>query len=68
MGAYFMMCSCGEITSVKASTRTEAMLYIARIWREDEISKHMRDKHPGEPMPRLTKMQKLFQAKLIPAF
>ena len=63
-----MMCSCGEIISVKADTRTEAVSRIERMWREGEISKHMKDKHPGEPMLRLRQIQKFFQAKLIPAF
>lgn len=68
MTTYFMMCSCGDTTFVRARTRPEAVSLVERMWGEREIKKHMGDMHPEEPLPPVAKVHKLFQSKLIPAY
>lgn len=50
-----MTCTCGDIMTVDAATREEAVQKLKDMMTEDAIKQHMQEKHwtknPNEPMP-----------------
>lgn len=50
-----MTCTCGDVMTVNALTRDEAVQKFKEMMNEDAIKKHMTEKHlptnPNEPMP-----------------
>lgn len=60
------MCSCGEIASVEADTRTEAVYVLAERWGAGTLHKHLREKHPEERLPSHSQITDLIAGKLIP--
>ena len=51
MSQYSMTCSCGDILSAEATSRSEAVQKIQGMMTKDAISAHMVEKHPGQPVP-----------------
>lgn len=51
MNAYSMTCTCGQVMTVEADSREEAVEKLKAMTTENTISQHMAEKHPGEPVP-----------------
>lgn len=55
---YSMTCTCGDVMSVEAESREEAVEKMKGMMAQREgIAQHMADKHPGEPVPSLEQVQ-----------
>lgn len=48
---YTMSCSCGDVMTVDAATREEAVKSVKKLMTEQAIVDHMTQKHPGETVP-----------------
>ncbi len=66
MMTFTIMCSCGEIASVEAETRGDAVRMLAERWSAGTLHKHLREKHPDEPLPSPSQITSLIAGKLIP--
>ena len=51
MNKYSMTCTCGDVMTVDAASREEAVEKLKGMMTEDAIAKHMAEKHTGEPVP-----------------
>lgn len=48
---YNMTCTCGDVVSVGASTKEEAVEKMKAMMNEEAVAKHIAKKHPGDPVP-----------------
>lgn len=44
-----MTCTCGDVMSVEAENREEAVSKLKAMMTEDAVAKHVAEKHTGEP-------------------
>lgn len=52
MSTYSMTCSCGQVMSVDAGSRDEAVKSLQGMMTQDAINAHMKDHHKAdEPVP-----------------
>ena len=52
MASYSMTCSCGQVMSVDAGSRDEAVKSLQGMMTSEAIAQHMREHHkPDEPVP-----------------
>lgn len=49
MNKYSMTCSCGDVMTVEAGSREEAVGKMKGMMNEAAVAAHMAEKHPGEP-------------------
>lgn len=63
---FTIMCSCGEIAAVEAPTRREAVHILTTRWSAGVLHKHLREKHPEEPLPSHSEIVSMILGKLIP--
>lgn len=66
MMTFTIMCSCGEVASVEARTRREAVRILARRWSAGVLHEHLREKHPKERLPSPAQITNLIAGKLLP--
>lgn len=66
METFTIMCSCGEVASVEATTRREAVRILSERWSEGMLHRHLREKHPKERLPSRTEITTLIASKLLP--
>ena len=66
METFTIMCSCGEVAAVEATTRRRAVRILARRWSEGFLHNHLRDKHPDEELPSHAEILTLISSKLLP--
>jgi hypothetical protein len=66
MMTFTIMCSCGEVAAVEATTRREAVRILARRWSAGALHKHLREKHPDERLPSPSQIENLIAGKLLP--
>lgn len=66
MATFTIMCSCGEIAAVEATTRREAVRILAKRWSMGTWHKHLREKHPKERLPSRAEITTLIASKLLP--
>lgn len=50
MKKYSMTCSCGDVMTVDAASREEAVEKLKGMMTDEAIKQHMADKHPGVPV------------------
>jgi len=62
---YSMTCSCGQRISVDAENREDAVRQIKNIMDEDTIEVHMREKHPGEPLPTVHEVHQMIEQNTV---
>lgn len=48
---YAMTCTCGDVMSVDAQSRDEAVMKLKEMMGEEAISKHFEEKHSGQTPP-----------------
>ena len=66
MATFTIMCSCGDVQSVRAETHDEAVALLTRRWSAGVLNAHMREKHPNERVPNSSELQSLIAHKLVP--
>lgn len=64
MTMFSMTCSCGDVMTVEAENRDEAMAKMKEMWTQEVIDKHMAEKHPGEPALTLAQAHTQIEQKL----
>ena len=47
---YSMTCSCGDVMSVEAGSRGEAVTKMKEMMNEEAVAKHVAEKHPNMTM------------------
>ena len=47
---YSMTCACGDVMTVDAADRNQAVQKLKEMMTEDAINAHMSEKHPGDPV------------------
>lgn len=48
---YSFQCSCGDVMTVDAEGKEEAVAKLKGMMGEEQLKEHMATKHPGEPVP-----------------
>ena len=66
MAAFHMTCSCGHDIKVDAKDRGEAVTKIQSIMNKDAIEKHIKERHPGEPMPTVAQVHQMIAQNTAP--
>ncbi len=61
---YSMTCSCGEVSSIEAATREEAVRKLKSIMSEGVVAEHMKKNHPDEKVPTLLQAHQRIDAEL----
>lgn len=67
MQKFSMTCSCGDTMTVEADSREEAVSKMKGMWDEAAVTKHMTEKHPGEPMISVADAHAQIDQKLVAA-
>jgi hypothetical protein len=67
MTTYHMTCTCGYDVKVDAADRDEAVSKIQGIMDADAIAAHMKDRHPGEPVPPVADIHAMIAQTTAPA-
>lgn len=58
-------CSCGDVMTVDAGSKEEAVTKLQAMMTEDAIAKHMAEKHPGDPVPSMEQAHALIAANTV---
>lgn len=66
MQKYSMTCTCGQVFSVDAATKDEALTKMKEMMTPEAIKAHWDEKHPGQPLPTPEQAEQMF-AMLAPA-
>ena len=66
MQKFSMTCTCGQVFSVDASNKDEAIVKMKQIMTEDAVKAHWAEKHEGQPLPTAEETVKMF-GMLAPA-
>ena len=67
MSEYQMTCSCGDEIKVDAADRDEAVSKIQAMMTDEAVAAHMKEKHPGEPVPPTAQIHGMILANTVPA-
>lgn len=63
---YSFTCSCGDVIPVDAATRQEAIEKAKGMMNEKAVSKHMAEKHKGEPVPSMEQVEMMISQSIQP--
>lgn len=67
MQKFSMTCSCGDVMSVDASTREEAVAQMKDMMTQEAINGHMQEKHSGSPEMTMADCHAMIEKNLAPA-
>ena len=67
MNTYSMTCSCGDVMTVDAENRDQAVSDLKAKMTADEIAKHMAAKHPDQPVPPVDMIHASIEKDLKPS-
>lgn len=62
-----MTCSCGDIMTVEADNRDEAVMKLKGMMDEAAIKAHMTEKHPGDPIMSVGDCHAMIEKEVMPA-
>ncbi len=62
---YSFKCNCGEVMTVEAENREEAVTKMKGMMTQDAINTHMSEKHSGEPVPTLEQVHAQIDSNLV---
>ena len=51
MKKFSFKCTCGDVMTVDAMTKEEAIVKLKELMGPDMVAKHMANKHAGQPVP-----------------
>ena len=64
MTQFSMNCTCGDVMSVEAESREEAVSKLQGIMNAEGIAEHMAAKHPGDMVPPVSAIHADIEQKL----
>ncbi|HUZ92508.1 MAG TPA: hypothetical protein VNG29_00725 [Candidatus Paceibacterota bacterium] len=67
MKTFWYTCSCGDITTVEAVDKAEAIKKIKELMTVDFIARHMAEKHEGEEIPSAEEIYTLVEETIAAA-
>lgn len=67
MQKFSMTCSCGDVMSVDAASREEAVVQMKDMMTQEAINGHMQEKHPGDPIMSMADCHAMIEKDLVPA-
>ena len=59
-----MTCTCGDVMTVEAGTRDEAVNKMKGMMNEGAVTAHMAEKHAGEPVPPVSQVHQMIERDL----
>ena len=62
-----MTCTCGDVMSVGAKNRTEAVSKLKGMMTQAAIAKHMTEKHPGDAVPAVAQIHSMIEKNVVTA-
>ncbi len=63
---FSMTCSCGDVMSVEAESKAEAVAKTKELMTEQALDAHMALKHPGQQIPPLSRVHSMIEDSLEP--
>ena len=63
---FSMKCTCGDVMTVDAANKEEAMVKFKDMMTTEMVGKHMAEKHQGEPVPSLEQIQMMITQNVQP--
>ena len=63
---YSMTCSCGDIMKMDGETREEAVMEMKKKMDGNAIAMHMKEKHPGDPVPMMSDVHAMIDKDMKP--
>ena len=66
MQTFQMTCSCGHEIKVQAADRDDAVRRIQATMGKDAIAAHIKERHPGEPMPTVEQVHAVIAQVTMP--
>lgn len=61
---YSMTCSCGDVMSIDAGTRAEAINNLKATYNAKSVAEHMKQHHPGEKVPTVEEVYVMIEREL----
>lgn len=58
-----MQCNCGDIMTVDAANKEEAIAKLKAMMTQEAVNKHMLEKHSGQPVPSLDQVHMMIEQK-----
>ena len=65
MMKYSMKCTCGDVMTVDAANRDEAVAKMKGMMTPDAVQKHFGEKHPGQPVPPMEQIQANIEQAMV---
>jgi hypothetical protein len=66
MQAFQMTCSCGHEIKVNAADRDDAVRRVQATMGKDAIAEHIKERHPGEPVPTVEQVHAMIAKAMMP--
>lgn len=60
-----MTCTCGDVMTVDAGTKEEAVKKLKGMMTQEALTKHMADKHAGQPVPTLAQSHEMIDKMTV---
>ncbi|TSC67731.1 MAG: hypothetical protein G01um101466_653 [Parcubacteria group bacterium Gr01-1014_66] len=67
MAKFNMTCSCGDVMTVDAENRGDAVSQLKHMRDEQAITAHMTEKHPGEPLISVADCHRMIEKEVVAA-
>lgn len=67
MKKYSMACTCGEVMTVDAGNREEAVEKLAGMMNEESVAKHFSEKHQGQMVPNQDQVRQGLEVTVVEA-
>ncbi|OGZ58392.1 MAG: hypothetical protein A3B96_00220 [Candidatus Spechtbacteria bacterium RIFCSPHIGHO2_02_FULL_43_15b] len=64
MDKYTFKCTCGDVMSVEADSRENAVMKMKEMMNADAIAAHMQEKHAGDPVPSVEETHAMIEQNL----
>ncbi len=61
---YSMTCSCGDVMSIEADSKDDAVAKVKALMTEDAVEAHMSLKHPGQSVPSQRHVHEMIEENL----
>lgn len=63
---FSMTCTCGDIMTIEADTREEAVVKMKEAMSEEAVSRHSAEKHPNQPTMTITEIHSQIEQNMQP--
>lgn len=62
---FSMKCTCGDVMTIEAADKGEAVFKMKEMMNEEAIQNHMSDKHPDQPVMSVDQMHVMIDQALV---